>query len=198
MKQLHKVLIILIVLLCLPSLIVSAESFSPEYPPSIDVSFSEFSNNYDYYKSLSKNYGYIIYIDCTPEETSAMQSLFVDNAAGVDNLVATNNSRSIYVPTTYWNVATQGAREVNGASAKETLYTSKKFYGSTSYEIVIQNLNAETLQFQSHDAAQDIVALVRAGKTAYTTISTDSTAQADSFYLSFNAPCAVYGYIGSA
>ena len=196
MKPQLKVLFVLVVLLCIPGLIASAESVATTNP-SIDVSFSEFYDNYDYYKELSKQYGYIVYIDCTSEECAEIQNLIGSNVSGADDLVA-NKSRSIYVPTTYWNVATQGAREINGASAKETLYTSKKFYGATSYEVVIQNLNASSLVFESHGAAEDLAVGLAANKTAYLTLDTNSAEKDDAFYLSFHAPCAVYGHIGAA
>lgn len=198
MKHFYKIIALLLILCSIPILTVSATSVEPvSSKPSIDVSYSDFTSNFTYYKNLSKNHGYIIYIDCTENDFTSLQDYISQNASGADELVESENTRGIYIPTAYWNVATQGAREINGSSAKATLYSSKLFYGATSYEIVIQNLDPTNLLFQGFEGLE-FTCSVAPGKTAYLYLDTKSADKEDAFYLAFYAPCYAYGYVGAA
>lgn len=199
MKRIFRSIIlasVLCMVFCMTASAVVVEENS--YRQFINVSYNDFIENYTYYKNLSQSDGYIILIDSRRIDFSSIKNAISLNATGSDELVISETARGIYVPTTYWNVVTQGAREINGSSARDTLYSSKLFYGTTSYEIVIQNLNAESLTFQSFGGEDDFVCALGSGYTAYMSLTTSSASKDDAFYLAFYAPCYAYGYVGAA
>lgn len=202
MKKLMSLLfVIVLALITLPSNVLAAEA---EASPSISVSYSDYVEKQQYYDEM-KNKGYIVFIDINGVDQASINKLIYGSAkpTSVDILTPENKLRSAIKPGEsdgfYWNVATQGARAIEGNSSSSTLYSSVRFYGATKYDITIYNELMKQLDYTCEGEEGSCAKIAIAPSSVATfTITRNSPSKSDNFYLAFEAPCRVRGSVSKA
>lgn len=165
----------------------------------LHLEYMEFYNNQAYYKNLARTQGYTLVIS-VGEEYEALEaeriraSVQSNNDDKADDIMST---RGVKIPTQKYNVITKGKYEINGTSVKDTLYTEKAFYGTTSYEVSIHSRYPRKSEIwfkcYTHGLDKDTNFAVGPGSTVIKYLTT--SLEENRFYLEFSAPVNVDGYV---
>lgn len=111
-------------------------------------------------------------------------------------ICADNYARDYNIPTSTWNVATQGMYEFAGsaASSRYTLYSLYKFSGKTTYTVSVTNLLSSSQAVNCHRTISDaIFSTFSVDGNSTATFSVSSGAAV--WYLGFPGKCSVEGYV---
>lgn len=119
-------------------------------------------------------------------EVSNEKNIGVSFTPPVNDLDSDITSYSTSLPSSVWNVSSDGQYDFGGWSDHQTLYTNYKFNGKTSYTIYIKNTGSNTITVKAKTLLKTYGSTtVVAGKTA--TINLSGMDKDTKFYISFSA-----------
>ncbi|MDO9100084.1 MAG: hypothetical protein Q7V53_04980 [Caldisericota bacterium] len=103
------------------------------------------------------------------------------------------------VPSSVWNLSTQGQYNFSGLAEASTLYSNYKFTGVTSTKISVSNKSTSSnlkVQLVRDDAVFDTaVSTVTIPKNGTSTWTVTGLSSSNRYYLKFYAPSNFSGYI---
>ena len=165
----------------------------------LHLEYMEFYNNQEYYKDLARTQGYTLRVSVGSEYEDLEIARINESVSDEPNNYSEAITRGVEIPTNRYNIALWKQYTIKGLSVQSTLYTEKKFYGITDYEVSIYN---------RYDKDSDLTFLVtphgftKSGNNAFYVDPQETVIQyfqtmdkSHETYLEFRAPVSVEGYI---
>lgn len=129
------------------SLTTSASAASLTEDKVIELEYTDFIANQNYYRTLAKENGYVLDIE-VPEEYADEEIARNQKMAEESTAVTLGMMRTADKPTETWNILTQGKYTLSAVNnAAMTLYSNYLFTGWTSYEVSVYNSRHDNFDF---------------------------------------------------
>lgn len=160
------------------------------------LDYPEFYANQQYYKDLARTENYRLIIHVGEEYAELEEARIAEESTTVNQLVENPKTRGANPPTREWNILDNGTYNFEGIADYSPVYTNYYITGWTSYEVsVYNNWDKYTAigfayNVRGANGARSFVCLPESTVIEY--FPANSTSH---FYLSFDEPADVEGYI---
>ena len=193
-KRLSLLLVCILIFSVVPTVGKASEI---EESKDIYVEYLEYYDNEEYYVNLAKNYGYTIYIHVGEEHAEEEAARFGISEESLNKNGEEIEPRGLSIPTSLWDISSQGKDDIDGFSNSTPLYTEFKYYGITHYGVRLYNYSTTNtltcVPSNFYEFGDTFTLEPRYSVLKFMTAYNTNT----KVYLKFFAPCYVKGYIGS-
>lgn len=165
--------------------------------PELHLEYLEFYENQQYYKDLARTNGYRLVINVGDEYADLERARIAQEQENASSLIPVSGARGASVPTKEWDISKKGTYRFEGYANNSPLYTQYYITGWTSYEVsVYNNWDKYVTQGFAYGTTRGANVGVNFSCDTQTTTIEYFTCKSDShFYLMFQQPADVEGYI---